>query len=92
MENLKFWEKGENPNGDAEDPTPEEPKNVPLKDENERKAQSVHYGDPGYNEYLDEDNDDIEADLERTSWQEVCRSCFCHTKKEWTRIGLLWLG
>jgi sodium-dependent phosphate cotransporter len=22
----------------------------------------------------------------------VCRSCFCHTKKEWTRIGLLWLG
>lgn len=53
------------------------------KEENEKNAEpSVHYGEPGYNEYLEKD--DIE--LDDVTWGEVCRSCCCHSPKEWGRI------
>lgn len=56
------------------------------------KTHSMHYGDEGFNDYLDTDLDDIEDDLERTTWREVCRSCFVHSPSEWGRISLHLLG
>ena len=43
---------------------------------------SVHYGEPGYNEYLEKDD----VELDDVTWGEVCRSCCCHSPKEWGRI------
>lgn len=51
--------------------------------ENGKNAEpSVHYGEPGYNEYIEKD--DIE--LDDVTWAEVCRSCWCHSPKGWARI------
>ena len=43
---------------------------------------SVHYGEPGYNKYLEKDD----VELDDVTWGEVCRSCCCHLPKELGRI------
>lgn len=59
--------------------------NEPLSDEKQqRKAESMHYGDPGYEDYLNET--EHEDDMERTSWKDVMVTCCCHSPKGWLRI------
>jgi len=67
--------------GDSENPVP-------------RKAGekgSVHYGDPGYNEVLN-NPEDYEEDIEDTTWGEVCHTCWCHSPKGWGQISLYLAG
>jgi sodium-dependent phosphate cotransporter len=52
---------------------------------------SIHYGDPGYNDFLN-NPEDFEEEIEDTTWGEVCRTCCCHTPKEWGRISLFMVG
>ena len=50
-----------------------------------RKNESIHYGDPGYNEYLDDPDEEV---IQSTSWKEVATKCCCHSPKEWGGIGI----
>merc|ERR1719266_2638172 len=46
----------------------------------EKKVQSTHFGDANF----DPDDEEI-GDI---TWGEVCRTCCCHTPREWVRIAI----
>lgn len=90
--NLKFWEKTGSTSAAATSEEESPVENVALKDDKDgARGASIHYGDPGYQEYLNE-MDENEDDVQDTTWGEVCRTCWCHSSKEWGFISLNFVG
>eukprot|EP00804_Cyclotella_cryptica_P024650 CCRYP_001662-RB/>CCRYP_001662-RB protein AED:0.22 eAED:0.22 QI:377/1/1/1/1/1/3/107/607 len=56
-----------------------------TKEKEDRKTGSVHYGEEGYNEILT-GNDEV--DISGTTWNEVFRTCCCHSANEWIMISV----
>lgn len=91
QQNLKFWEKG--PPSDPQESLVQSGNDADPDQGHKQKDDkgSMHYGDPGYNAALN-NPEDYEEDIEDTTWGEVCRTCWCHTPKEWGKICIYMVG
>jgi hypothetical protein len=85
---IKFWEKSSQ---EENSPVVTEDSENPADEKGKDGKGSIHYGDPGYEDMLN-NPEDYEEEVEKTTWGEVCRSCCCHSAKEWGHIFIYLCG